>query len=802
MEAETRQHDEVPTADEFWAEIESVLAKQCETHDHIDDSLRSYLALLEAHHREYVDSDDHLAHCAYLLYASPLFTQHASYIRQQLVYCLLQEEDVNVLRIAVTFLLADARENEQTFEMLNKEGTFPRLVELVAHPREHEEQMHRTLMELMYEVARIQKITNDDLTCINDDFVCGLFDIIEQVSDDVNDPYHYPVIRLLLVLNEQFMVAAHDPAVLSKKSMPLTNKVVKVLSSHGNRYKTFGENIILLINREDETSLQLLTLKLMYLLFTTPPTYEYFYTNDLRVLVDILVRNLLDLPEYAAALRHTYLRVLYPLLEHTQLQYPPYYKREEIRKLLALLCGDRVENEDGSPPVGAGWNHFEDVDETTRRLVRRCQTVSWLSDPETSELVHVESPTEERTSEPDSPVSPSKPKPPQLPAPRKLRKRDSSKGSTLTIGQFLTPQLEAARQSSVSMAEMAQQKEKPGVITPSRNPSVKQGLRQAMFAKKEKPPPPKARRSGFMRPKAQPASTELEVTRLGVPEKTHTPAAQRNEAERYEDAVEEQEEEEVAMEKIGVQDEAKAVPTAAEEIRKPAPKKPPPAPKARRGWRMRKSRDGNEMEEERKEEKKEPGRFSVNMPSINTNVTSPFSPPAEGVPESSPFSPVKEKTLDPLNTARSPMSPESNGPKRSVSDAMHRAQEQATQQVEECLEHTHLSEDGNHLHTVKEESSNGEGTRKSSHPIRTSSLQQPQSVNRGGSESPTLQRTVLAPPGQAPIRGVPGPRVELEKSPFLSDDEEEKETVRDVPAERPRMKTKESREDFDVDHED
>ena len=114
------------------------------------------------------------------------------------------------------------------------------------------------------------------------------------------------------------MVAAHDPE-YAKREVALTNKVVKVLSAQGPRYKTFGENIILLLNREDETSLQLLTLKLLYLLFTTPPTYEYFYTNDLHVLVDILVRNLLDLPEDSSALRHTYLRVLYPLLEHTQL---------------------------------------------------------------------------------------------------------------------------------------------------------------------------------------------------------------------------------------------------------------------------------------------------------------------------------------------------------------------------------------------------------------------------------------------------------------------------------------------------
>jgi len=51
-----------------------------------------------------------------------------------------------------------------------------------------------------------------------------------------------------LVLNEQFMISAHDP--IDERSGFLTNKVIKVLSMQGNYYKTFGENIILLINRE------------------------------------------------------------------------------------------------------------------------------------------------------------------------------------------------------------------------------------------------------------------------------------------------------------------------------------------------------------------------------------------------------------------------------------------------------------------------------------------------------------------------------------------------------------------------
>jgi hypothetical protein len=38
-------------------------------------------------------------------------------------------------------------------------------------------------------------------------------------------------------------------------------------------------------------------LKMLYLLFTTKDTSEYFYTNDLCVLVDVFLRELVDLDE-------------------------------------------------------------------------------------------------------------------------------------------------------------------------------------------------------------------------------------------------------------------------------------------------------------------------------------------------------------------------------------------------------------------------------------------------------------------------------------------------------------------------
>lgn len=103
---------------------------------------------------------------------------------------------------------------------MNKEGVFARLLELIQALRSGEmnggADLHRILMDLLYEMSRIQRIKIEDLgmtleemvdvpaliieiaVLIDDDFIRCLFDIIEELSYDVTDPYHYPVIRVLV----------------------------------------------------------------------------------------------------------------------------------------------------------------------------------------------------------------------------------------------------------------------------------------------------------------------------------------------------------------------------------------------------------------------------------------------------------------------------------------------------------------------------------------------------------------------------------------------------------------------------
>ncbi|KAI0542418.1 hypothetical protein GGR58DRAFT_249255 [Xylaria digitata] len=360
----------IENEEQLWIQVYDVVATQCAPHAHeaIDDALRTWLSLASRCRTDFALSEDDVAACSQHLLQGSLFIANPEYVRTQIIYSLLQDDETAHLYPIASFLLLDGRANETTFREMIEENCFHRLIELINGRKEHDPPLHRLLLELIYEMSRIQKLRTGDLIHVDDGFVNYLFELTEILSDDANDPCHYSIIRVLLVLNEQYMVASATAVAepdSDKLPAPMTNRVVKCLSLYGTQYKTFGENLILLLNRETETSMQLLILKLLYLLFTTKATHEYFYTNDLHVLLDVIIRNLLDLPNELTSLRHTYLRVLYPLLAHTPLNQPPHYKKKEIQKVMRLLAG-------------AGNTHFEAADETTLRLVDRVEKVKWL----------------------------------------------------------------------------------------------------------------------------------------------------------------------------------------------------------------------------------------------------------------------------------------------------------------------------------------------------------------------------------------------------------------------------------------
>ncbi|KAK7931960.1 hypothetical protein PG985_002672 [Apiospora marii] len=368
----------IETEEQLWDELDEVLSQSYAAHDFesLDDALRRWLDIASKCRQAFSQSEDDVFTCSDRLLNSPLFQTDPHYVRMQIIYSMLQEDEPASVYAIASFLLLDGRADETTYREMVNEGCFHRLLELMNGHRDDDPRLYRLLLELMYEMPRFERLRPEDLLHVDDGFVSHLFQLTEGLSDDAHDPYNYAIIKVLLILNEQYMVAstaaAADPA---SPNALLINRVVKCLCLYGPQFRTFGENLILLLNRETETSLQLLILKLLYLLFTTKATYEYFYTNDLRVLLDVIIRNLLDLPYELMSLRHTYLRVLYPLLAHTQLNQPPYYKGDHIVKVLRIMAG-------------SGNAHFAPADETTLRLVDRVRKVSWLPDDGAGEVTN------------------------------------------------------------------------------------------------------------------------------------------------------------------------------------------------------------------------------------------------------------------------------------------------------------------------------------------------------------------------------------------------------------------------------
>lgn len=48
--------------------------------------------------------------------------------------------------------------------MMNEEGAFPRLLELIQGMKDGDMGLHRMLLELLYEMSRIQRIRTGDLS--------------------------------------------------------------------------------------------------------------------------------------------------------------------------------------------------------------------------------------------------------------------------------------------------------------------------------------------------------------------------------------------------------------------------------------------------------------------------------------------------------------------------------------------------------------------------------------------------------------------------------------------------------------
>jgi stress-induced morphogen len=188
------------------AELDQCMRTEYQSHEAIDDALRSWLDITsKLRQPSFQEGRDHfldynIVACGRALLSSRLFTQHKDYVRQQIIHSLLQEDDTGALHAIACLLLLDGHREEALFTRMINEACFPRMLELLKEKKcgGGDARLHRFLLHLMYEMSRMERLRPDDLRLVDDAFIHHLFGLVELVSDDVDDPYHYPTIRVLV----------------------------------------------------------------------------------------------------------------------------------------------------------------------------------------------------------------------------------------------------------------------------------------------------------------------------------------------------------------------------------------------------------------------------------------------------------------------------------------------------------------------------------------------------------------------------------------------------------------------------
>ncbi|KAF9961485.1 hypothetical protein BGZ70_008281 [Mortierella alpina] len=299
----------------------------------------AFLSLIVLYQDEFLDaSGQDLVHCCYRLFDSDVYQQHMEAITRSIIDRAVQSPDNNDMWITYHVLLYAGKEFPKVYHWMLKSEYFAKLKYQIL--QQEGSKLQPLAVNLMYEMCRVQMLREADLALVDETFLNYLLDLVERTRTDSAEFLNYGTIKLLLVFNEQFML---NRALYTQAGPQLAysgNPLLSVLMGRPGASCTFGENLIFMLNRAEESALQMLILKLLYLVFTNPGLFEFFYTNDLHVLVDVVIRELWDLPGEEESLRHAYLRVMGPLLTNTQLKKATYKRAEIVRVLRELGGGD------------------------------------------------------------------------------------------------------------------------------------------------------------------------------------------------------------------------------------------------------------------------------------------------------------------------------------------------------------------------------------------------------------------------------------------------------------------------------
>ncbi|KAI9225252.1 MAG: hypothetical protein DHS80DRAFT_33892 [Piptocephalis tieghemiana] len=283
----------------------------------------------------YMDPDMRSAYCLLLL-DSPVFSLPSISSACSCLFDLAEEE-------------CETERRSLIYQLLLATSQFHRNVLTQAHDRGMCAHWFRDLLEvddfwtqrlsvaLLWQVLANQDMDSKDLDMIDDAIVNRLLDLVEMHGQEGDGPER-PFVRQVLLLLAR--INAISPT-HHQSSAGSQRRLIRILTLRRRRARAFEEHIISLFIHEPSLQARSDLLILFSGLFAQEETGSFFYTNDLCILIDVLIRDLWDLGEEESHVRIQSLMVLALIIEKTQWVGEGMYKVKEISRTLEMLGKDR-----------------------------------------------------------------------------------------------------------------------------------------------------------------------------------------------------------------------------------------------------------------------------------------------------------------------------------------------------------------------------------------------------------------------------------------------------------------------------
>ncbi|XP_017064420.1 NCK-interacting protein with SH3 domain isoform X1 [Drosophila eugracilis] len=182
------------------------------------------------------------------------------------------------------------------------------------------------MLTIIFSLGQPMPVNHQDYLGVH--FASFLLEIVEGNNPELLVDM---VIALLLAFNQQFSEHTFNVIIEGMQNLPSA--------------KVFTEKLLLLLNREDDPTRLLkhpnehmnTVLRMFIDIFSHPDTAGMFYTNDIKVLIDIVVRQLSDL-DAGSSTRPCYLELCRRILRNTNYQEHQHRKHDLMKIFTRIFC--------------------------------------------------------------------------------------------------------------------------------------------------------------------------------------------------------------------------------------------------------------------------------------------------------------------------------------------------------------------------------------------------------------------------------------------------------------------------------